>query len=146
MFDDMQAWLAFAGLAISNFVTWRMAQVKSQSDIKTAVAQAQAQAQAAHVEHRGPEWQTFVQEMRADFERRLAAQDAKIDQYGREKVEQDRKIATLTGELLGLQENIADFQHRYRLALDHIGEWRGHHPETVELIEVHPDLARDLAA
>lgn len=137
MLEDINAWLTFAGVLVTNVGTWVVSQRKNQSELKAAVESARLEAQSAHVEHRGPEWEAFVSEMKGHFESRLAAQDQKISEQG-------KQIVSLTGQVASLHEHVADFRVRYRAALTHIGVWRGHHPETVALIKVPPEIADDL--
>ena len=158
MFDDMNAWLTFGGVLVTNLGTWVVTQRKSRYDIQVAVQAAHTQAETAriqadatHAEHRGPEWDLYVTRLEAHFEKRLCDQDAKIEKQGQVIKQQDIKIGRQDvkidrqgKEIESLRENVADSQYRYRLALEHIGEWRGRHPETVELIRVPPEIAPDL--
>ena len=119
-----EAILTAFGVFATGILGWLGVRAKATADEKTA-----------QIAARSPEWQSFVQEVRAasaETEKRLHDQ---IDAQGEKIAQQDKKIGSL-------YDLLSSLQRKYDFALDAIRRSRKHHAGS--FVQVHSDVEDDL--
>ena len=119
-----EAILTALGVFATAILGWLGVRAKATADEKTA-----------QIAARSPEWQSFVQEVRAasaETEKRLQDQ---IDAQGEKIAQQDKKIGSL-------YDLLSSLQRKYDFALDAIRRFRKHHAGSI--VQVHSDVEDDL--
>lgn len=114
--------LALVGIVITGIISWMTAKLTSKTQKATA-----------EIETRGPEWQSFVAEIR--------------QQNADTKQELNKKIDGLQTQVTGLKTEVRSMRGKLTQAMWHIYAWRQKHPNDhlVESLpaELHEDLPFD---
>lgn len=73
-----------------------------------------------------------------------ATQKARIDELVEQTGRQGKKIGCLENKVRQLEAENRTVETKYGISIGHIRTWRLHHPESVPLITVPPEILDDL--
>lgn len=90
------------------------------------------QKKTAEVEARGPEWQAFLTEVRAENQKTKDELSGKIDR--------------LNSKVQHLEDGLNRVTGKYQLSLNYIMQWRKKHPKDSLIDALPSDLREDLPA
>lgn len=90
------------------------------------------QKKTAEVEARGPEWQAFLTEVRAENQKT--------------KDELNDKIERLTDKVQSLQDGLKRISNKYQVSLAYILQWRRKHPKDPLIDSLPSEIREDLPA
>ena len=90
------------------------------------------QKKTAEVEARGPEWQAFLTEVRAENQKTKDELNGKIDR--------------LNSKVQSLEDGLKRVTGKYQLSLNYIMQWRRKHPKDSLIDALPSDLREDLPA
>lgn len=98
----------------------------------TAKMTASSQTEAAEVEARGPEWQAFLTEVRAENQKTKDELNGKIDR--------------LNSKVQSLEDGLKRVTGKYQVSLSYILQWRRKHPRDPLIDALPAEIREDLPA
>lgn len=134
--DFNGVWVAVISSAGTGFVglmTWLGTKASASSKIDQT-----------EITTRGDEWQKILTASQNYSDRQIADQNAKIARQDDQINQQGQKIGCLEGKVQQLEDENQATQTKYWISIGYVRLWRLRHPESIEHIDVPPEIEPDL--